>query len=164
MNRLLHKSKQSSSDISVVICAYTEKRWDDLVMAIASLHQQTHQPREVIVVIDHNPQLWQRAQAELSNVILLENNEAQGLSGARNCGIAQAQGAIIAFLDDDAAAAPDWLRHLEAAYSQPAVVGVGGAIDPRWQLVGPPGSPANLTGWSAAPTGGCPGNRRRCAI
>lgn len=132
MNKLLHKSKQATTDISVVICAYTEKRWDDLVLAVASLHQQTHQPREVIVVIDHNPQLWQKACAELRDVILLENNEAQGLSGARNCGIAQAQGAIIAFLDDDAAAAPDWLRHLEAAYSQPAVVGVGGAIDPRW--------------------------------
>lgn len=140
MNKLLHKTKQTttgistaiSTDISIVICAYTEKRWDDLVMAVASLHQQTHQPREIIVVIDHNPQLFQRACAELQAVILVENSEARGLSGARNCGIALAQGAIIAFLDDDAVAAPDWLRHLAAAYTQPEVVGVGGAIDPHW--------------------------------
>jgi hypothetical protein len=44
-----------------------------------------------------------------------------------------AQGAIIVFLDDDAVPADDWLSSLIAAYDDPAVVGVGGAVEPRWQ-------------------------------
>lgn len=132
MNKPGYTSQQGKTDISVVICAYTEKRWDDLVAAVASLHQQTQQPCEIIVVIDHNPTLLQKARTELQEVILLENREARGLSGARNSGIAVAKGAIVAFLDDDAVAAPDWLRHLATAYTKPAIVGVGGAIDPHW--------------------------------
>jgi glucosyl-dolichyl phosphate glucuronosyltransferase len=102
------------------------------VVAVASMQQQTHQPRETVVVIDHNPALLQKAHLHLQNVIVLENREAQGLSGARNSGIALARGGIVAFLDDDAVAAPDWLRYLAAAYTNPEIVGVGGAIDPRW--------------------------------
>ena len=39
---------------------------------------------------------------------------------------------IIAFLDDDATAAPDWLQQLSTGYANPNVVGVGGAILPHW--------------------------------
>ena len=91
-------------DISVVICAYTHDRWDDLVSAVASMHSQTLQPREVIVVIDHNPELFARAGSALDGVVVIENHERKGLSGARNSGIARAQGQIIAFMDEDAVA------------------------------------------------------------
>ena len=44
--------------VSVVICAYTEARWDDLLAAIASVRaQRDHVPLEIVVVIDHNPAL-----------------------------------------------------------------------------------------------------------
>ena len=94
---------------SVVICAYTEQRWDDLLAAVDSVCQQTIPPQEIIVVIDHNPALLQHAQDALShikNIIVIENQEKHGLSGARNCGIKQARSPFIAFLDDDAVAAP----------------------------------------------------------
>jgi GT2 family glycosyltransferase len=39
---------------------------------------------------------------------------------------------VVAFLDDDAAAAPEWAERLLAAYDRPAVIGVGGRVDPRW--------------------------------
>nr|MBA2451868.1 glycosyltransferase [Chloroflexia bacterium] len=57
---------------------------------------------------------------------------AQGLAGARNCGVRAARGDIIAFLDDDAIAAADWLSRLSAGYDNPSVNGVGGAIEPLW--------------------------------
>src|SRR6266699_295151 len=123
---------QPAADISVIICAYTEERWDDLVAAVESVKQQTLPPGEIIVVIDHNPSLVERAREQLSGVIVVENTEARGLRGARNSGIAAAKRQIIAFLDDDAAAIPDWLMFLTEGYTDPNVLGTGGAVTPFW--------------------------------
>src|SRR5258708_6053612 len=121
-----------TSDISVIICAYTEKRWSELIEAIESVQRQTLPPKEIIVAIDRNPSLLLRLQEKIAGVIVMENSEAKGASGARNSGATVAQGIILAFLDDDAAAHPDWLRNLTACYTNPQVVGVGGKIEPRW--------------------------------
>ena len=120
------------TEVSVVICAYSEERWDDLVAAIASVKNQAAAAREIIVVVDHNPALLARARAAWPDVISLKNQNPIGLSGARNTGIAAAQASIIAFLDDDAQAAPDWLARLSEGYADPYVMGVGGAIEPAW--------------------------------
>ncbi len=119
-------------DISVVICIYTEKRWDDFLLAIDSVQQQSISPREIIVIVDHNPSLLERVRAHVTGVVVVENSETRGLSGARNSGIRAARGAVVAFLDDDAVAAPRWLEELHAGYKDPAVIGVGGAIKPMW--------------------------------
>jgi glucosyl-dolichyl phosphate glucuronosyltransferase len=118
--------------VSVVICAYTERRWDQLVDAITSVQRQTTPPLEVIVSVDYNPALRQRIARHLPGVVITGNRQRQGLSGARNAGVAVARGDVVAFLDDDAAAAPDWLERLSAGYTSPAVFGVGGAIEPVW--------------------------------
>ena len=47
-------------------------------------------------------------------------------------------GELVAFLDDDAEAAPDWLERLAAMYDDPEVLAVGGRVEPRWQA-GRPG-------------------------
>ncbi|HVB21199.1 MAG TPA: glycosyltransferase family 2 protein [Ktedonobacteraceae bacterium] len=116
--------------ISIIICAYTEKRWDDLVAAVESVRSQTLPPVEIIVVVDHNQQLLKRVQD--LNVITVENTGVRGLSGARNSGIVAARGNIIAFLDDDAIATSDWLMLLNEGFSDPQVLGVGGAVLPLW--------------------------------
>jgi glucosyl-dolichyl phosphate glucuronosyltransferase len=118
--------------ISVVICAYTERRWDDLLTAVRSVQEQTVPALETIVVVDHNPRLLRRLRGQLPGVLVVNNHEQQGLSGARNSGVAAASGTVVAFLDDDATAAPDWLRWLAAGYRRPEVLGVGGAIEPVW--------------------------------
>src|SRR5690349_9274321 len=120
------------TDISVVICAYAAKRWDELCAAVQSAQNQSVSPREVILVIDHNPNLFKRAHEQFSDIVLLENRETHGLAGARNTAIENAQGQIIAFLDDDAVAAPNWLQLLIAGYEDPQVVGVGGKLEPLW--------------------------------
>lgn len=120
-------------DVSVIICAYTEERWHDLVAAVESLHAQSQPPREIIVVVDHNPRLLERVQAELPNVVAVANREVRGLSGARNSGITVARGAFLAFLDDDATAEPDWLSRLCRCFEHPEVLGVGGTVVPAWE-------------------------------
>jgi GT2 family glycosyltransferase len=119
-------------DFTVVICAYTMDRWDDLVAAVAAVRAQTLAAREVIVVIDHNPALWRRASDAFPGVNVLENTEARGLSGARNTGLRAARAQVIAFMDEDAVPARDWLHWLHAGYDDAQVLGVGGAIEPLW--------------------------------
>jgi glycosyltransferase involved in cell wall biosynthesis len=122
-----------ASEISVIICAYTEKRWNELVAAVASVQCQTLPPKDIVVVIDHNPSLLLRVQENLSDVLAIENHGDKGLSGARNSGWMTAQGEIVAFLDDDAIAEPDWLEKLAVCYGNPEVVGAGGKIVPIWR-------------------------------
>jgi cellulose synthase/poly-beta-1,6-N-acetylglucosamine synthase-like glycosyltransferase len=119
--------------VTVVICAYTLERWDALGRAVASCASQTTPPDEVVVVIDHNDELLARAAAELKNVRVLPNRSTKGLSGARNTGVAGSVGDVVAFLDDDAYADPDWLDALLGPFADPTVAGVGGWIVPDWQ-------------------------------
>jgi glycosyltransferase involved in cell wall biosynthesis len=116
----------------MVVCAYTLDRWSDLLAAIESLRMQTVPPDEIIVVSDHNADLFARARETWPDLVTLENVEAQGLSGARNTGVSVARGDIIAFLDDDAVAEKDWAERMLAVYRETEAYGVGGAILPRW--------------------------------
>jgi GT2 family glycosyltransferase len=126
-----------SPSISVVICVYTEDRWDQIHAAVDSVRTQTLPSAETIIVVDHNPELYKRLIAAVPDAIVVENRETKGLSGARNTGSALAQGEIIAFLDDDAAADPDWLKYLADDYANPSVMGVGGLTLPNWQTARP---------------------------
>lgn len=118
-------------DVSVVVCAYTLDRWADLVRAVESLLGQAEPVGEVLLVVDHNDALLEAARRQWPALAVAPSTGAQGLSGARDTGAALATGAVVAYLDDDAAAAPDWSRHLAAAYGAD-VLGVGGHITPRW--------------------------------
>jgi len=122
-----------SPTISVVICTYTGGRWHQLLDAVESVATQTRPPLDIIVVVDHDPSLLRRVLAELPGVVGVGNGEARGLSGARNSGIRLARGEVVAFLDDDAVAGPDWLEQLGQPYVDDIVLGVGGAIVPVWQ-------------------------------
>lgn len=119
--------------ISVVICVYTEQRWRQILAAVESVHLQSVRSLEVIIVVDHNPALRDRLINALPDVIVVENKEIQGLSGGRNTGISMARGDVIAFLDDDAVADPDWLKYLADCYADATVLAVGGMTLPNWQ-------------------------------
>jgi glycosyltransferase involved in cell wall biosynthesis len=119
--------------ISVIICVYTERRWDQICAAIDSVRAQSMQTRELIVVVDHNETLYERLAGAHPETIVVRNKDDRGLSGARNTGVAIANGEIIAFLDDDAIAETDWLKFLTRAYDDPGIIGVGGLTVPRWQ-------------------------------
>jgi GT2 family glycosyltransferase len=118
--------------ISVVICVYTEERWPDIVEAVASVAAQRAPVLETIVVSDHNSALEDRVRAELPGVRVVANDGRRGLSDARNRGVREARGEIVAFLDDDARAEPGWTQAMLAHFADPAVAGVGGAALPAW--------------------------------
>lgn len=120
------------ADVSLVICTYTEARWNSLVAAVESLRCQTLSPLEIIVVVDHNTHLLKCVQELLPGVIATANSNARGLSGARNQGITLARGTLVAFLDDDAVAESNWLLHLCQHCTEPTVMGVGGYAEPLW--------------------------------
>lgn len=75
---------------------------------------------------------------------------AENISRARNIGAAAAQGAILAFIDDDAAPEPDWLTELAAPFAAPDTGCVGGhvrgrnGVDFQWR-----GGAVNRSGDSA---------------
>ncbi|WP_144765611.1 glycosyltransferase family 2 protein [Curtobacterium sp. 9128] len=121
----------SAPTIAVVICAYTQLRWGDLQDSVESAKRQPA-ATEVVVVIDHEPELFLRAAARWPELRVVENAEDRGLSGARNTGVALTDADVVAFLDDDATADDDWLAHLVEALALPDVVGVGGRATPSW--------------------------------
>lgn len=124
-------------EASVVICAYTMDRWDDLQTAVASVKAQNHPAREILLVIDHNDELLHRAEREFGGVTVVANKGTRGLSGGRMTGAELATGTVIVFLDDDAIAAPDWLGNLLAVYEDHRVLGAGGHIEPLWRVPRP---------------------------
>ena len=123
--------------VSVVICAHTERRWDDTLAAAASVRGQNYAAKEIIVVVDHNRPLYERLKSALPDAMVVENREQQGLSGGKNTGIAMASGEVVAFLDDDAVADADWLKFMVGSYEEPGVVGVGGLTLPKWDTQRP---------------------------
>ncbi|MFF7355533.1 MULTISPECIES: glycosyltransferase [Streptomyces] len=121
--------------ISVVICVYTEDRWEDILAAVSSVRAQSYPALETLLVVDHNPALKDRlarAYEETEDVRVLPNAGPRGLSAGRNTGIAASHGEVIAFLDDDAVAERDWLRRFAEGYADPRVMAVGGRTEPVW--------------------------------
>ena len=135
----MSQSSAPTSDlaVSVVICAYTDRRWALLCEAIQSVRRQRRAAAEIVLVIDHSPQLADRARAEFPDVRVIANEQARGLSGARNTGVLRSSGDIVAFLDDDATAAADWLQELVEVFLRPDVMGAGGIAAAAWDGAAP---------------------------
>lgn len=123
--------------VSVVVCAYTVQRWEQVGAALRTVAAQQVPPDQIVLVVDHDEELAARARtelvAELGTLVVLTNEHARGLSGARNTALERADGDVVVFLDDDARPADDqWLGRLLAPYADPRVSGVGGPVRPVW--------------------------------
>jgi glycosyltransferase involved in cell wall biosynthesis len=155
---------------SVIIPAYTLERWDLLINAVDSVEAQTCPPLELILCIDRNPQLLTRClerwgsqdSSAIFPIEIVANRFEQDDSGAevhvkahgskrrfgagwaRNSGAESARGDILVFLDDDAAAATNWLEYLLMPYENPRTVAVGGAPLPLYETSRPTWFPANF--------------------
>jgi glycosyltransferase involved in cell wall biosynthesis len=124
-------------DVSVVVCTYN--RAPSLGLTLRALDVQVTPPDLTweLVVVDNNSADATRsvvdaftATARIQVRYLFEPQ--QGLSHARNAGIAHARGGIVAFTDDDVRPEPDWVAGVNAALRETGADIVGGRILPAW--------------------------------
>jgi cellulose synthase/poly-beta-1,6-N-acetylglucosamine synthase-like glycosyltransferase len=160
-------SQPATMTVSVAIPAYTMKRWDLLRKAVESARSQTVPVAGVVVCIDNNEELLRCAEAEWGDVegvpvVVLANRHSGhlervsahqaahgttrrfGAGSARNTATESITTDVIAFMDDDAEAAPDWIEQLTRVYADPEVVAVGGAPLPRYETGRPEWFPTNF--------------------
>ncbi len=139
-----------SLSYSAIICAYTLQRWDRLVEAVQSMQTQSLPVREIVVCVDHNPDLLRRATelwAPVAGVEVIENHYPGRLGSARNSGLERVSGDVVVFLDDDAVVPPDWTERLDAIYSaEPVVQALGGGPQPIFEVPRPDWFPHEF-GW-----------------
>jgi len=126
--------------VSVVVCTYSMDRYDDFREAVGSMLAQTYEPVEVVLVVDGNSAVYDRVVdrfGDRDDVMTYCNEENQGISYSRTKGAELASGDVVAFIDDDAVAKPDWIERLVEGYEEHDAIAVGGRMVGEW-LVGRP--------------------------
>jgi glycosyltransferase involved in cell wall biosynthesis len=120
--------------ISVVVCCYSMKRLNQAIQTVDSLLAQIYKPCDVIVAVDHTVEVFETLKTQLhrSVKVVINDGSIRGLSETRNLGIRMATGDIIAFIDDDAEAEPDWLKTVATVFLDPRVVAVAGEAIAAW--------------------------------
>jgi glucosyl-dolichyl phosphate glucuronosyltransferase len=126
--------EKSLTSVTVVLCTYN--RCESLARALQSVAASV-MPEAIeweVVVVDNNSSDGTRGVIESFCQksdrfrYLLERN--QGLSHARNAGIREARGQILAFTDDDVVVEPTWLQNLTAILQSGDWAGAGGRVLP----------------------------------
>lgn len=132
--------------VSVIICAYTMERLNNICEAVNSVLAQTLKPYEVILAVDHNQELRDKLQNKLPQEVklILNDGNNRGAVATDNVGIAYANGDIIAFIDDDATAEKDWLENLVKHYRETTIAAVGGKLVSVWAKTRPSWFPEEL--------------------
>jgi glycosyltransferase involved in cell wall biosynthesis len=130
--------------VSVVVCTYSEERLDHVLACIKSLKKQTLQPIKIILALDKDKALLDFYESHMPADVKIVVSSGFGLSNARNAGVKNAEGDIVAFIDDDAIADEKWLENLVKNYEDPLVLGVGGLIKPLWESKRPCWFPEEL--------------------
>ncbi|HLI61621.1 MAG TPA: glycosyltransferase [Solirubrobacteraceae bacterium] len=113
--------------LSVVICSRDGAAGVERCLGSLDAQRATHRLQVIVVddgSSDHTSDVARRAGATL-----VRHDVGRGLAASRNDGIRRAEAEIVAFLDDDCEAAPDWAERLLAAFA-PGVAGAGGEVRP----------------------------------
>lgn len=118
---------------TVAIRMFTEERLPAIMAAVESVRNQTIQPDAILLIVDNNPRLERLMRDLYPDIEVLPNARTRGIGGGSNTALEAATTDVVAFLDDDAAAAPDWLESLLVPFQRDArVVAVGGYNEPHW--------------------------------
>jgi len=118
--------------LSIVITSYTLDRLKDITELLNSIKAQTYAHVETILVVERSMELLDRlkqyvAEKAIPQAKVVFNHGERGLSAARNLGVAQSSGKILAFIDDDAFPFSDWAEQIVKTYDDDTVIGVTGS-------------------------------------
>jgi mycofactocin glycosyltransferase len=115
--------------VSIIIPV--KDRAEDLRNCLNSLAQLDYPVarREIIVVDDGSSDATPQVALELGAVLVNSGEVGGGPAAARNKGAAAASGEILAFIDSDCTASPQWLQELLPVFAEPEVAAVGGWVD-----------------------------------
>ena len=135
--------KRMTIQVSVVIGTYNRAHLlKGTLEALASQAVPSSLKWEIVVVDNNSRDTTAQVATAFSKTIATPVRYVfepkPGISRARNRGISEARGSIIAFTDDDVLPASDWITQLVAAIHRWNAHGVGGRILPRWEASPPP--------------------------
>lgn len=129
--------EKANKTFSIVVTSYTTERLEDIKELLESIKAQTYPDIETVLVAERSRELYEKVKAigqEMPNLKVLYHNDEPGISAARNLGVKEASGVIIAFTDDDAILHPQWAEESVKAYaSDDRIVGLTGPIIPQWE-------------------------------
>ncbi|GAB3571048.1 glycosyltransferase family A protein [Arthrobacter alkaliphilus] len=118
--------------VSIVIPAYNEESVIRQCL-IAAIYQSV--PADEIIVVDNmstdrTAQIVQQMQQEYpeSPIILLSQDEAQGLIPTRNFGLNRATSDVLGRIDADSVVEPDWVEQVQKAFADPSVQAATGPV------------------------------------
>jgi GT2 family glycosyltransferase len=111
--------------VSIIVC--TVDRLTDLEECLKSLRPFRAAVVEIIVV-NNGPHLAAVEEVAKRHSARVVTEPQLGVSRARNTGIRAATGRILAFLDDDSVADPNWLPFLLTPLRDPQVLAVVGSV------------------------------------
>ncbi|NCX95435.1 MAG: glycosyltransferase family 2 protein [Chitinophagia bacterium] len=124
--------------ISAVICSYNRARF--IINAVESIFNQDFDKSQFeVIVVDNNStdnviELLKRYKEEHPSYnfsYYIEPN--QGVAFTRTRCAKEAKGSIVAYLDDDSTAEPNWLANIVNFYdAHPEVWSIGGKITPKF--------------------------------
>lgn len=118
----------NTSPITVLIPTW--KRLQKFKVALQSLEKQSLLPDRVVVIsrdIDLETNQWLEKNLTLFNYPIEHYQVDQpGVIHAENEGLKHIKEGIVAFLDDDAEAPPNWISLIRDEFTDPSIVGVGG--------------------------------------
>ena len=117
VNSLENRDSEPKTLPSVCVVICTRDRPNQLRRTLVSLQVQKQSPEEILVV-DNAPsdeQTKALVTQEFSGVRYVRES-LQGLNFARNRGLAETSQDIVAFIDDDAVAEPDWVEYIQKMF------------------------------------------------
>jgi glycosyltransferase involved in cell wall biosynthesis len=152
--------------ITVVLCTYNrDQSLRSALNSVAASVLPESVEWEVLVVDNNSTDQTRKVVEEFRNRHLGRFRYLfevqQGKSHALNSGIREAQGNILAFMDDDVTVHPNWLLNLTAALRNDEWAGAGGRIVPKWTFSPPrwlaadsPHAAGPLVGFDPSPNAG----------
>jgi lipopolysaccharide/colanic/teichoic acid biosynthesis glycosyltransferase/GT2 family glycosyltransferase len=119
--------EETAQIVSVIVPAFNAAATLDLCLTALLDQTAPASSYEIIVVDDGSLDATAEvARRHCDQGVRLVRQQNQGAAGARNTGVAHAQGNLLLFTDADCAPQPDWIERMVAAFQDPETVGVKG--------------------------------------